>query len=350
RPDANIQIEHVALPAEPLSQLRRRPFRFLWNNARATWQTLRQFRRDRPAAVIGLGSFASAPVILGARRLRIPIVLLEQNVIPGRVTRWIGRLAQTVCISFSETQPLLPSGCRAVVTGNPVRCSVRNAADRLKSVRPESGITLMVLGGSQGAAALNAAVPKALQAIRDQVPELRVVHQAGAGQEESVQRAYGAMGIAAIVRPFFADLPDWMARADLAVSRAGATTLAELACLRVPAILVPYPYAADDHQLRNARFFELGGAAGLVCQSGNDHWLGVLAESLARLLTDPLQRHRMARAMARLAQPDAADRVAEQVARLIGHAPHADFPRVPHRLRAARPERATAASLDRSAD
>jgi len=331
RPDADIEIERVALPAEPLSQLRRRPLRFVWNNARATWHTLRRFRRDRPTAVIGLGGFASASVIVAARRLGVPIVLLEQNLVPGKVTRWFCRVAHLVCLSFDETRALLPSGVRTVATGNPVRASVQRAGGQRKRAVSAPRGTLIVLGGSQGATALNAAVPRALQAVKDRVPELRVVHQTGSGQWDAVRRAYVEADIPAVVRPFFADLPDWMARSDLAVSRAGATTLAELACLGIPAVLVPYPHAADDHQLHNARLFQRRGAAAVVCQSAGESWVGALAEKLSRLLSSAQQRHQMGRAMAGLARPEAAERVAQQLEFLIGHAPHTDFPRVPHR-------------------
>jgi UDP-N-acetylglucosamine--N-acetylmuramyl-(pentapeptide) pyrophosphoryl-undecaprenol N-acetylglucosamine transferase len=244
-------------------------------------------------------------------------VLLEQNIVAGRATRWLSRRASLACVSFPETADELARAVTVCVTGNPVRRPIASmrACDR----RPAGGLrTLLVLGGSQGAQAVNQAMLESVAALRASLADWRIVHQTGLEQAESVARRYRELRVSAVVRPFFDDLPDWYRVADLAVARAGATTLAELACAGVPALLVPYPHAARDHQWHNAQAFAAAGAARVIFQRSHP---ALTAAELSRNLLEVVDsagiRDRMGQAMHRLARPGAAAAVVEHVEMLL---------------------------------
>jgi UDP-N-acetylglucosamine--N-acetylmuramyl-(pentapeptide) pyrophosphoryl-undecaprenol N-acetylglucosamine transferase len=260
--------------------------------------------------VIGLGGFASVPTVLAATHRRIPTLILEQNAIPGRATRFLAGRVAAVCTAFKETAGRLPTSARVEDTGNPVRAAIaalsRNESGPAVPVPP----ILLVLGGSQGAESLNEAVVAMLVKQLPQLAGWRIVHQAGAAQYEQVADACRAARFDHVVRPFFENISDWYSRTTLAVSRAGATTLAELACAGCPAILIPYPHAADNHQLANARVFEAAGAA-TVIQHGQfaSETAGWLATTISTLAGDESRRAVMRQAMRSLARPDAARNV-----------------------------------------
>ena len=263
-----------------------------------------------PNAIVGLGGYASAPAVVAGRMAGTPIVLLEQNARPGLTTRLLARLADRVCVSFPESAAAFAPG-KTVVTGNPVRWTTGGAAAAGSAVRPGFGI--LVFGGSAGARTLNAAGPGLRAALAD-VPGLRLVHQTGAEAEQRVRAAYASAGVEADVRPFIADMGAAYAAADLVICRAGATTIAELEALGKPAILVPYPYAADDHQRANAESLVRAGAARMVLDAE------ATPERLAaevRALRAPGVLAGMAERMRSLARPDAAERVLDAVEALI---------------------------------
>lgn len=273
------------------------------------WAAATYLRRNSVSAVVGLGGFASAPMALAAARRRIPLVLLEQNAVLGRANRWLSRLSQALCLAFDETDRTPDAARRIVhVTGTPIRSAFNTR--QLKQER-----VLLVLGGSGGARALNEAVPRALAGLRAALDGWRVVHQSGAGDQDSTVAAYRAAGIDATVAPFITDMPAALCNAALAVCRAGGSTLAELAVIGTPAVLIPFAQAADDHQRQNARAYARGGAATLIDGAGlSPHELQKHIQSeLARLLADESERIRMARAMNTFGRPDAAQRVAEIV-------------------------------------
>ncbi len=278
-------------------------------------RTLLRFRAD---VVVGVGGYVSVPMILAAWFARVPVLLLEQNVIPGATNRVLGRLARCVCVSFPETATSFP-GVRVVCTGNPVRPEIASAAEtRLRATeRGEMGLpTLLVIGGSAGAHRLNVELAGALARLGERGVKMRVVHQTGAVDAGSTAARYAELGIDADVRPFFTEMSDLYAAADLAVCRAGATTIAELLAVGVPAILVPYPFAADDHQRRNAEAVSAGGAAVLVLE--RELTAVRLADEIAGLLDDAARRTRMAAAARALARPEAARLVVEQCEALAG--------------------------------
>lgn len=263
----------------------------------AAWKALRTLD---PALVIGLGSYASVPVVLAAWLRRVPIVLMEQNVVPGFANRLLGRFAWRVCTAFAASESYFPAG-RTVLTGNPVR--VLQTATRPDPTR----FTVLAFGGSQGAHSLNVALVAAAPELRRLVPNLAIIHQTGRADAAAVTAAYRSAGVDAEVSAFIDDMASAYGRADLVVSRAGASTLAEVAAAGKPTILVPYPVAADDHQRKNAEVLVSQGAAVMILD--RDLSGASLAEQIRSLAFDDVRRAAMAAAVGRLAIPDAAQRV-----------------------------------------
>ena len=262
------------------------------------------FLARRPALVVGVGGYASGPAVLAAWLLRVRIMLMEQNHFPGATNRWLAPRADAVCVpSLAAKQRLRGIG---IVTGNPVR-------PEFASIGPSPGaarVSLLAFGGSRGARSINRALVEALPLLAASTPPLRIVHQTGPEEHEAVARAYAALpGLDADVRPFLDDMPRRLADADLVVCRAGATTLAELAAAGRPAILVPFPFASDDHQRANAEAVREAGAA-IVVEDREMDGPRCAAEILA-LAADAPKRRAMADAARTLARPDAAARIAD---------------------------------------
>jgi UDP-N-acetylglucosamine--N-acetylmuramyl-(pentapeptide) pyrophosphoryl-undecaprenol N-acetylglucosamine transferase len=308
--------EHIALPVESSSVMWRSPVRFanrMWKSARAARELLPECKAS---LVIGLGGFASVPVVWAARYCGIPMILLEQNAVPGRATSWLSSGAGLTCLGFAEAGRRLPNRCPQVVTGNPVRAEI--AALTASGPKSETSRTLLVLGGSQGSAALNEAFLACVERQPQDFAGWKIVHQTGRRDAEAVQQRYAALGIEACLAPFFDDLVPHYQEAGLAVARAGALTLSELACAGVPAVLIPYRKAVRNHQRLNAYSFEHVGAARVVRQSvDSDLTSANLRDELKLLLTNEALRGRMARAIRSLARPEAASLVAEQVRRVL---------------------------------
>jgi len=262
------------------------------------------FLARRPALVIGVGGYASGPAVLAAWLLRVRIMLMEQNHFPGATNRWLAPRADAVCVpSPAAKQRLRGIG---IVTGNPVR-------PEFAAIGPSPGaarVALLAFGGSRGARSINRALVAALPFLAASTPQLRIVHQTGPEEHGAVASAYAAHpGLDADVRPFLDDMPRRLADADLVVCRAGATTLAELAAAGRPAILVPFPFASDDHQRANAEAVRDAGAA-VVIEDREMDGPRCAAEILA-LAADAPKRRAMADAAKTLARPDAASRIAD---------------------------------------
>jgi len=278
-----------------------------WLAAAATMRLLVRFARVRPAITIGVGGFASGPAVLAALLLGVPTLLLEQNAIPGRTNRALSPFTGAIAVSFAGSDGLLRG--HGVVTGNPVRRSIAAIVprdrDRLR--------TLLSFGGSRGAHAINEAWIGALPRLADL--QLTITVQTGEQDRERVAEAAARAGGDAEVLSFLDDMPERLAAADLVVARAGATTVAELTAGGVPSILVPYPFAADDHQRANARVLADAGAALVIDPDELD--AGRLAAAVRTLAEAPAQLNRMARAAASLGRPDAAARVADLAERLM---------------------------------
>jgi UDP-N-acetylglucosamine--N-acetylmuramyl-(pentapeptide) pyrophosphoryl-undecaprenol N-acetylglucosamine transferase len=277
----------------------------------AFWRSRGILRRFRPDVVLGVGGYASGPLVAAAALSRVPTAIQEQNSVPGFTNRTLGRLVRAVFAGFEDAERHFPAG-KVVSTGNPVRRAFLAAAARPH--QPAEEPRLLVVGGSQGAHAVNELVAGALEALaRRGGPVPRVLHQTGKADAEPFAARYAAAGLAdrVEVRAFVEDMPAAYADADLVVGRAGALTLAELALVGRPALLVPLPTAADDHQTKNAEAFARAGAA-LVLRQG-ETTPEALADTLAGLFADPAARGRMTAAMRGLARPEAAKLVVDRL-------------------------------------
>ncbi len=280
-------------------------------------------------AVVGLGGYASVPMAWAAARRGLPLLLLEQNAVPGRATRWLARSATMVCTAFRQCDGHLPVGCPVRLTGNPIRGGFLGTPHAPRAVRPHeeseeydagvaAGANLLVLGGSAGARSLNENVPQALARIRPMLAGWTIVHQSGPADVGRTQDLYDACGLRAIVAAFLSDMPQTLARTRLAICRAGGTTLAELAASGVPAVLVPYPHAADDHQRRNAASFADSGGCLVIDERDRRHPLADrLAKILGPLVADSCRLAVMSSAIRRLARPAAAAEIAAVIRRLV---------------------------------
>ncbi|MBN1441232.1 MAG: UDP-N-acetylglucosamine--N-acetylmuramyl-(pentapeptide) pyrophosphoryl-undecaprenol N-acetylglucosamine transferase [Planctomycetes bacterium] len=280
--------------------------RFALGLPRAARQVRAVLRRGCDAG-IGLGGYASLPGIIAARREGVPVVLLEQNRIPGRVNRLLSGLVSAVSCPFPQVADALRG--RREVTGNPVRRSVREAAAqrRGRARGPGGRRRVLVVGGSQGARGLNGALMGALPALSQFREKIEWIHVSGSADKEAMEECYRQGGWEALVMSYSSDLPRWMADSDLVIARAGGTTLAELTVLGVPAVLVPYPHHADRHQLHNARTLVEAGGAVLLDE------LELGASSLERvfreILFSPERLRCMEQAALSLGRPEAADAV-----------------------------------------
>jgi UDP-N-acetylglucosamine--N-acetylmuramyl-(pentapeptide) pyrophosphoryl-undecaprenol N-acetylglucosamine transferase len=284
------------------------PFRLL----RAMLQAWRVLRLRRPQVVLGMGGFVTGPGGLVSRLARIPLVIHEQNTIPGLTNRYLARIAQRVLEAFPGA---FPASVGAEAVGNPVRAEISGLpapAERFAGRR--GACRLLVLGGSLGAEALNRVVPQAL-AMLPAERRYEVLHQAGRDKSDAAQAAYRAAGVDARVTDFLNDMAEAYGWADLVLCRAGALTISELTSAGVAAILVPFPHAVDDHQTRNARFLSDAGAARLLPQGQLD------PEALATLLGEFCQDRPGLLAMAEtargLAKPAATERVAAVCAEVL---------------------------------
>ncbi|MFZ5776494.1 MAG: undecaprenyldiphospho-muramoylpentapeptide beta-N-acetylglucosaminyltransferase [Thermodesulfobacteriota bacterium] len=277
------------------------------------WQAMRLIRGFNPRLVMGVGGYVTGPVVLAAKILGIATCIHEQNSVPGMANRMLGKIVDRIYISIPGSERFFPAG-KTVLTGNPVRRELVAAAEAAPS-RWEGGPTLLVLGGSQGAHRVNTLMVEALR--KGPLPAgLTVVHQTGKADEEMVRRAYGEAGISARVSAFITDMAEAYSQADLVISRSGATTLAELTVMAKPAIFVPYPYAADDHQTTNARFLVEGGGAKMLVERELD--AGRLREEILGLLAAPERLRQMGDRMRCFARPDATGAIVEENARLLG--------------------------------
>ncbi len=261
--------------------------------------------RFGPHAVLGGGGYASGPVCLAASMLRVPLALLEVNSLPGLTNRKLARRAAVAFVAFERTGERLR--CPTIVTGNPVRQEIRAGPPR-----PHSGaLRLLVIGGSQGAVGLNSLVIDSLPHLKSGGFELEITHQAGADDLQRVREAYRSLSMQARIEPFIEEIASAYRDADLVICRAGATTVAELIAARRPAVLVPLPTAADNHQEFNAQaIVEAGG--GVILRQGEADG-AALAERIGGWYHQRDELARAGEALESLDRPDAADRIAEEL-------------------------------------
>jgi UDP-N-acetylglucosamine--N-acetylmuramyl-(pentapeptide) pyrophosphoryl-undecaprenol N-acetylglucosamine transferase len=287
--------------------LKRMGFKKFFANAvrvpKSLLQSGRLLRRLRPDVVIGVGGYSSGPVLLVAALGRIPTLIVEPNAIPGITNRILAFFVQRAAVAFSEATRYLRG--KAVETGIPIRSDFFQIVPKPR----EAVFSILIFGGSQGSHAINLAMCEALPLLRARKDALRIVHQTGEADYAMVCQAYNHAGMNADVRVFIDDMPDEFGKADLIISRAGASTIAELTAAGKTALLIPLPTAADDHQRKNAEALVRKEAALMVVQpelSG-----ARLAEELIRLIERPEAITRMEAASRRLGRPDATERIVD---------------------------------------
>ncbi len=275
------------------------------------WQSRMILRDFRPDVVIGVGGYASGPAVIAAWLMNIPTAIAEQNALAGNTNRILGKFVDRIFLTYEQSKGRFPAR-KVSVTGNPVRAAFAarlSEAPKMRAIRQ-----ILVFGGSQGAAAINktaVAMLPMLQKIKDRV---RVVHQTGERDCEEVRRAYERAGMEAEVQPFIVDMASAYAASDLIICRAGATSLAEITVAGKASVLIPFPYAADDHQTENARAMVEAGAAAMIRESE------LSAEALYSLVESLLEDDKKLRGMEErskaLGRPDAAARIVDACVRL----------------------------------
>ncbi len=282
----------------------------------AVRQAARLLRECGGQAVLGVGGYASFPTVLAARILRIPTVIHEQNAYPGLANRWLGMLASAVAVSFEAAASFFPAG-RVMVTGNPVRPEIRPgdpAEARRRFLLSPERFTVLIFGGSQGSHRINVGTTEALPRLAGERRHIQFLHGTGERDLVQVRQVYEEGGFPARVEAFFQDMAMAYAAADFVIARAGASTIFELAAMGKPALLVPYPYAANDHQRLNAEVMVKAGAAWTVPDAYCDGQR--IAASVQAALGKPEHLARMGEEARRLARPDAAERIVDLLERV----------------------------------
>ncbi|WP_372808205.1 undecaprenyldiphospho-muramoylpentapeptide beta-N-acetylglucosaminyltransferase [Pontiella sp.] len=273
-------------------------------------------RQEKPDAVLAMGSYASYGPVKAATKLGIPYVLHEANLIPGRAVSLLARKADTIAVSFEKTGYYLKHH-NLVTTGMPLRKELELASAKPRAERAaDAPMRILVVGGSRGAQALNETVPKAIAAAAEKGMKVEVDHIAGLQNSASVESAYAPLGSKARVHQFVQHMENLYLSTDLAICRSGAATCAELAAFGVPALLVPYPHAIRNHQMSNARILQDAGAADVVSQE--DLSASWLRDYLLSVSEKPARLGRMATAMKKRGQSDAAARLANLLEKIAG--------------------------------
>ena len=273
----------------------------------AAWGIIRRFR---PNVVLGVGGYSSGPPVLVASLAGVPTLLHESNAQPGITNRLLSSFSRKVATAFPECEAFFPG--KAVLTGTPVRPEFLAPPAR----PPARPFVLLVFGGSQGARAINRAVVEALEGLRPHFPQLHFIHQTGEQDFRRVEQSYREAGARALVKPFFTDMPRQFPKAHLVLCRAGAATLGELAAAGKASLLVPFPGAADNHQLRNAESLVAAGAAEVIRQEELSGTL--LAARVEHYFGHPEQLERMEARSGRLARPDSARKIVDLIGDLAG--------------------------------
>lgn len=304
-PEAGIELDLVSiagLRGKGLMRWVRMPLMLL----RAVWQARKLLEANRPGCAVSFGGYAAAPGGIAAWTKGIPVLVHEQNRIPGLTNRVLARFSKKILQGFPGT---FPAGQSVIDSGNPVREELAAIAEPQARMAGRQGpVRVLVTGGSQGAKVLNETVPAALGALSEDI-HFEVRHQAGAKRVDEASEAYASVGVNADIQPFIRDMADAYGWADLVVCRSGALTVAELAAVGVASVLVPYAYAVDDHQTRNAEYLSTSNAAIILPQESLEP--GKLASVLEPLLSDRDKLLAMAVAARELALPDAAQKVVE---------------------------------------
>jgi len=278
---------------------------------KSLWQSMRILKQFRPHIVIGVGGYASGPAVLAAHFMSIPTAVAEQNAVPGITNKILGKFADRVFVTYAQTRTYFPQK-KVILSGNPVRAAfaVKRGGEKGKKDFRQ----LLIFGGSQGAEAINKSVIDMLPQLQSMKDKVRILHQTGSRQLEEVTRAYKQFGIRAEVTSFIVDMAGAYADADLIICRAGATSLAEITAAGKAAILIPYPWAANDHQFKNAQALATEGAAVMIPEKElNDR----LFSTIDNLLRDEQKIRQLEENSLRLSRIDAAATIVDNCIELM---------------------------------
>jgi UDP-N-acetylglucosamine--N-acetylmuramyl-(pentapeptide) pyrophosphoryl-undecaprenol N-acetylglucosamine transferase len=272
-------------------------------------------RKFKPDLVFGVGGYVTGPVILAARLLGVTTCIHEQNSIPGLANRLLGHIASRIFVSLPGSEKYFPVS-KTILSGNPVRSTIVKAANQMRQKTARTPLTLLILGGSQGAHRLNSLMLEAVEkCLIDLTPLPNIIHQTGEYDETDVRKKYAELGMNARVQAFFSDMAEIYSEADLVVSRAGATTLAELTVFHKPVILVPFPFAADNHQEINGLYLVKAGGGLMFKQSELDG--EKLGMEIKKLLADPELLADMAANSGKVAKPEATGTIVNECMKLL---------------------------------
>lgn len=310
-----VPAQHIELIRIAISGIRGKGFlRWLlapFSILRATWAAMVAILRIRPGVVLGMGGFVSGPGGLAAWLCRTPLVIHEQNAIPGLTNRIMRHFARRVLVAYPGTFPADP---KIAVTGNPLRTEISNLVPAIERAPRERRWRILVLGGSLGARTLNREVPAGLARFAP-AAGLEIHHQTGPRDLDATRATYANLGLQAHVEPFITDMAAEYAWADVVICRAGALTIAEVSAAGIPAVLVPFPFAVDDHQTANATYLVERGAALMLRDDTLD--AESLAQALHRITDDPTRLQEMATRARAAAYLSATDDVARECMELL---------------------------------
>ncbi|TWU25594.1 UDP-N-acetylglucosamine--N-acetylmuramyl-(pentapeptide) pyrophosphoryl-undecaprenol N-acetylglucosamine transferase [Bythopirellula polymerisocia] len=321
--------QYLTIPSKPLPQNPLQALRFVTDNLAGYCTAKWTLREQRVSLVVGLGGHTSTSVVRAAAEKGIPFILLEQNAIPSRTTRWLSRAATMVCAAFEEVRPHLHIQAPVKVTGNPARPAFDQMYQRISASRTEGGDAktlpfgrlgrdgqrrMVILGGAGGARSLNESMPFALAQLKECLVDWQIVHQTGEGQLQETESRYRKVGVEALAVTYIDEIASVLFASDLAVCRSGGTTLAELALAGVPAVLVPYSHARDDQQLANAKVYVASKTCRLIDESSQAGSLDkALAREITPMLVDENLRKTMSANMRSMARPDASAEIAAAI-------------------------------------
>ncbi len=290
--------------------------RAIWSLPTAVFEASSILRDFHPQLVLGVGGYASGPTLLAAFLMRIKRAIQEQNVMPGMTNRVLKWFSQRIFVSFEEAKKYFPEK-KTIVTGNPIRKEFLASLNKERGeMKKKDRLTLFVFGGSAGAHRINHAMIEGLGQLEGIKSSLKIIHQTGREDLDTVSKAYQEKGFDALVKPFFEDMATCYQMSDLVICRSGASTVAELAVCGKAALFIPYPYAAHNHQFINAKKLVDLGAAKMILDrelSGE-----VIAQAILRLYHDPQERGKMGESIRRLGRPRAAEEIVDHCYALVG--------------------------------
>jgi UDP-N-acetylglucosamine--N-acetylmuramyl-(pentapeptide) pyrophosphoryl-undecaprenol N-acetylglucosamine transferase len=287
----------------------------LFQQPLALWEAAKIIRKFKPDLVFGVGGYVTGPVILAARLLGVTTCIHEQNSIPGLANKLLGYIADKIFVSLPGSEKYFPTD-KTILSGNPVRDNIIKASREAKPKSSQEPSTLLILGGSQGARRLNSLMLEAAEnCLASLSPPPFIIHQTGGHDEDHVRKKYIELGLNARVQAFYTDMAEIYPQADLIISRAGATTLAELTVFHKPVIIIPFPYAADNHQEINGRYLVEAGAGLMFRQT--DLTGEKLGLEIKRILTDKKLLAEMAGNSGKVAKPEATETIVNACIKLL---------------------------------